>query len=138
MRATRPQPARPGAVLSLESGLAAGKPLGRRHEIARRNYAQRIDTTPVGTGDAELKAGDVGRLTAPGQSSELFHQQTRDGVESLLLGELRAEVFVEFIDAGDAANGVLPISILADVQVFLDVELVIDLTDDLFHHIFNS
>src|SRR5947209_3030917 len=99
MRAARPRPARPGAVPSFGSGLAAGEPLRKRHEITRRDHPQRIDTASVGTSDAKFKTGNIRGLTAPRQPSELFHQQAGNGVEALFLGQVGAEVLVEFVDA---------------------------------------
>src|SRR5437773_883280 len=68
------------------SGLAAGLPLIWRHEITRRDDSQRIDPAPVGSGHPEFEPVDVGSLTAPRQPAQLLHQQTRDGIEALLLG----------------------------------------------------
>ena len=70
-----------------------------------------------------------------GSRPSCFHQQTRHGIEALLLGEVRAEVLVELIDARDAADGELPLRLLADVLIVLDVELVVDLADDLLDHV---
>src|SRR6202011_857988 len=97
------------------SGLAAGLPLFRRHEITRRDYSQRIDPAPVGAGHPEFDPLDVGSLAAPRQPAELFHQETRHGIEALLLGQLRAEILVELVDPRDTANGVLPVGLLANV-----------------------
>src|SRR4029077_10148056 len=74
-------------------------------------------------------AGDLARAR---QAPELLHEQARDGVEALLLGQPRAEVFVELIDAGDAAHRELTLAVATDGHNVLDVELVVDLADDLF------
>src|SRR3569832_2222032 len=116
MRAARPQPARSGAVPSSESGLAAGEPLSERDEITGRDHPQRIDTASVGTSDAKFKAGNICGLTAPRQPTELCHQQAGGGVEALFLGQVGAEVLVEFVDARNTPHRVLPIRILADVE----------------------
>ena len=54
------------------------------------------------------------------------------------LGQLRAEVLVELVDARDAAHRELPLAVAADVLIVLDVELVVDLADDLLDHVLDG
>ncbi len=83
--------------------------LFRCYEVAWRHDAQRIDAAPIGARHAELESVDGGRLAPTRQPSQLLHQQPGHGIEALFLGELRAEVLVELVDAGDAAHRVLPV-----------------------------
>ena len=52
--------------------------------------------------------------------------------------EVGAKVLVEFGDARGPAHQELRLALGADVLVFLDVELVVDLADDLLDHILDG
>src|SRR5581483_7160919 len=120
------------------AGLAGGLPLSRWDDVARGNDAQGIDAPPVGTRHPELEPVDAGDLAASRQTPELLHQQAGNGIEALLLGQPRAEVFVEILDPGDPADRVLPVSLLADVLIVLHVEFVVDLAHDLLDHVLDG
>src|SRR6516164_1360150 len=96
VRRLRRQPPLVDQAISL---VTAGRSLFGRHDVARRGHAQRIDATAVGAYDAEFEPVDAGGLAAARQPAELLHEQPGDGVEALFLGKVRAEVFVELIDA---------------------------------------
>jgi len=108
-----------------------------RH-IARRQHAQRVDATAVRTLHAELEAIDARGFAAARQPPELLQQQPRDGIDTLALGELRAEELVELLDARDTAHGELRLGVTPDVQIVLDIELIIDLADDLLDDILDG
>src|SRR5579863_1689858 len=120
------------------SGAAAGGMLFGRQHVARRDHPQRVDPAAIDPHHLEFKAVDAGGLAAARQATQLLHEQTRNGVEALLLGEPRAEVFVELIDAGHAAHRELTLAVATDVLNVLDVELVVDLADDLFDDVLDG
>ena len=101
----------------MELGGAARGPLfGRRRHIARRQHAQRVDATAVGPLHAELEAIDARGLAAARQPPELLQQQPCDGVDTLALGELRAEELVELLDTRDTAHGELRLGLTVAVK----------------------
>ena len=51
---------------------------------------------------------------------------------------LRAEVFVELLDAGHSAHRELALAIAADVLPVLDVELIVNVADDLLDDVLDG
>src|SRR6187549_2195438 len=92
--------------------------------LRRHRHAHGFDATPVGTHDAELETLQFQRFAAPWQPAEMLGHQPCHRIDGGI-GELRAEIFVEFADASAAANQVLPVGLDADVLLVLDVVLVV-------------
>src|SRR4029077_16787439 len=123
----------------LSGALGAGRALfGGRLHVARREHTQRIDAAPVGAQHAALAALEARGLARARQPPELLHEEAGDGVHALLLGQVRAEVLVEFLDARGAAHRELPLGVAADVLIVLDVELIVDVAHDLLDHVLDG
>src|ERR1700730_7854823 len=138
MRSSRTASVTAATRRSLISGLAVRQTLFRRNDVLRRHHAQRVDTPAVGTGYPKLEAVDGCGVTSPRQAAKLFHEQTGDGIEAFLFREVRTEIFIELVDARDTAHRELPLRLLTDVVIVLDIELIVDLADNLLDHVLDG
>src|SRR5690554_4137568 len=77
------------------------------------------------------------RLAAPRHMAEAMRNQAADGIE-LVVAEIGAEMLVEVFDRRQRLNDAVAVLVLEDVGVFVEVVLVINLTDDLLDHVLDG
>jgi hypothetical protein len=106
-------------------------------DVARHDHLQGVDPTTISANHSKLDTLDERRLAATRHVTKLLHDEPGHGIE-LPIRPLETEELVELLDRRGSSHQVLTIGFLADVLIFFDVELVVDVANDLLYGILDS